>query len=179
MTWLDWVIVAVIGYHLVRGAWRGFIREIFYFVGAFASLLISISYYQLLGDYLSSALHLSRSVSDFVAFLFLTVMVLLLSILVGYLLGKATQSITMFWANRWGGFILGGIKGCILVSILLVMMLLYPLPKTTIPRLKKSYLAPTFLSVAPKIYEVTIRLVNPSSLFNAQQFLDKYYNLVK
>jgi len=179
MNWLDWVIGAVIVYHLVRGTGRGFIGEIFYFGGVFVSLLITINNYQSLGEYLSDSIHLSRSVTDFLAFLFLTVLVILLSVLVGYMWGKITRPITMVWANRLGGFLLGSIKGCIMVSIFLVMMMLFPLPGKTIPHVKRSHLAPTFLMVAPKIYEVTIKRLNPASLFDAQRFLEKYYHLVK
>jgi membrane protein required for colicin V production len=154
MDLLDVVMIAIVGFCLIRGIFRGLIKEISSLVGVLAGYYAAYTYYgypaKLLSKWLSDAGYIDL-LSFFIIFCLVFLTISILGVIIKYLLSISFLG----WVDRICGAGLGLIKGVLITAILLVALTAF-LPKGT-PVVKKSFLAPhvalvseTMAKVVPK-----------------------------
>ncbi|MFQ5486409.1 MAG: CvpA family protein [Desulfobacterales bacterium] len=151
MNLFDIAIIIIIGFCLIRGFFRGFIKELFSVIGLFVGFYAAYTYY------LQIAKLFSRWITDTSYLHILSFMVIFCSIffivsIVGVIIKYILNISFLKWADWIFGAGFGAVKGILFVSILLVMLITF-LPKGT-PIIKKSRLSPHFLSVSAKMASV-------------------------
>jgi len=151
MNLLDIVIIVILGYCLIRGIFRGLIKELSSIVGVLAAFYAAYSYYPLV------AYLLSRWIADtgylnilsfFILFCLIFVAVSMLGVVIKYLLDIAFLG----WVDRICGGAFGTTKGILIVSVI-VMALTAFLQKGT-PLLRQSMLAPHVLLISENMAKV-------------------------
>jgi len=151
MNLLDIVIIGIMGYCLIRGIFRGLIKELSSIVGVLAAFYAAYSYYPLI------AYLLRRWITDtgylnilsfFILFCLIFIAVSMLGVVIKYLLNIAFLG----WVDRICGGAFGTIKGILLVSML-VMTLTTFLERGT-PLLKRSLLAPHVMLISENMAKV-------------------------
>ena len=154
MTALDIVIIIIVGFCLIRGIFRGLIKEISSIVGVLAGYYAAYTYYgypaKLLSKWMSDAGYINL-LSFFIIFCLVFLTISILGVIIKYLLSISHLG----WTDRICGAVFGLAKGILIAAILLVALTAF-LPKGT-PIVKKSFLAPhvslvseTMAKVVPK-----------------------------
>lgn len=128
MNWLDYVFIGIIVVSAAISLMRGFIREalsIVVWVGAF---WISMHFARQLASYLDGYLH-SPTLRLGVAFAGLFIAVLVLGGLVSYLAGTLVGRTGLGGTDRLLGMIFGGLRGALIVGLLVLMAGLTSIPR--------------------------------------------------
>ena len=147
----DILVVVIVGYGLVRGLFRGLVKEVASIIGVIGGFYLAYSYYSLIGTHLG-LLTSNESYQMIIGFLIIFCGVLIivagLAMIIKYLLKIAYLG----WVDRIGGLVFGAIKGVLIVSILFLMLTAF-LPKDA-GLMKNSILAPHISMVSEKLAKV-------------------------
>ena len=165
----DILIIVILGYSLIRGLFRGLVKEVSSVIGVFGGFYAAYTYYQLLADLLSRLIH-DESYLNILSFMiiFCTVLIVVsvLGVIVKYLLNIAFLG----WVDRIGGVIFGLAKGILIVSVIFISLTAF-LPKGS-AFIKDSVLAPHVSWVSEKMAKVVSQEMK-------QDFTDKLGELKK
>jgi membrane protein required for colicin V production len=139
MNILDILIAVIVGFCLIRGIFRGIIKELTSIVGVFVGFFVAFSYYPIVAHLLSRFI-VNKSFLNIVSF-FLAFTVLYIAVgLVGLILKRVFKAVTLGWADRVLGGTFGLVKAILIVSVLLVPLTTF-LPQKS-PVMRDSLLAP-------------------------------------
>lgn len=139
----DWIILLVLLVSVVQAASSGFFQEIFGLAGlVFGYLIAAWQYRNLAGHF--AAYITSRWLGEIVAFLAIFLSVMVLAGVLGKIVRWAVKEAGLTVIDRFLGGILGLLRGCLLVSIILLGMTAFT---PTSRWLQNSSLAPYFLVV--------------------------------
>jgi membrane protein required for colicin V production len=147
----DIIIIVILGYSLVRGLFRGLVKEISSIIGVFGGFYAGYTYYKTLGKLLSSIVHEAaylNILSFLIIFCGVLIVVSVLGVIIKYLLNIAFLG----WVDRIGGVVFGLAKGVLIVSVLFISLTAF-LPKGSV-FIKKSVLAPHVSWVSEKMANV-------------------------
>ena len=114
----DILIVVILGYSLVRGLFRGLVKEISSIIGVFGGFYAAYTYYTVLARYLSGLIHDAaylNILSFLIIFCCVLIVVSILGVIIKYLLNIAFLG----WVDRIGGFVFGITKAVLIVCVLL------------------------------------------------------------
>lgn len=154
MNALDMLIIVIIAFCLIRGVFRGLIKELSSIVGVFAGFYAAYSYYgyiaRLLSRWISNSAYLNIF-SFLIAFCLIFILVGIIGVVIKYLM-----NITFLgWMDRICGAGFGITKGLLIVSVILIPLTAF-LPENAAV-MKKSLLAPhvamaseTLVKIVPK-----------------------------
>jgi membrane protein required for colicin V production len=147
----DIVIIVILGYSLVRGLFRGLVKEVSSIIGVFGGFYAAYTYYGLLGKFLSRLIQdvaYLNILSFMIIFCGVLIIVSVLGVIIKYLLNIAFLG----WVDRIGGVIFGITKGVLIVSVLFISLTAF-LPKGS-AFIKHSVLAPHVAWVSEKMAKV-------------------------
>jgi membrane protein required for colicin V production len=161
MNALDWLIVLVMAYSIVRATIRGFFQEAFSLAGLILGFLCACWFYRGLAPSLRGLIP-SPAGAQLLAFLLLLLGILVLSGLLGRLLRNTASLMGFGLADRLLGAVLGFCRGAILCFALLLALAAF---RPAAPWMKNSRFAPYSLRAShalsflmPK--ELSQRLLN-------------------
>jgi membrane protein required for colicin V production len=169
MNSLDIVIVCILGYSLIRGVFRGFIKELSSIVGVLAGIYLASAYYPLTSHLLSGWIT-NVSYRDIAGFLIIFCGVLLIVGIVGVIIRYLLKIASAGWLDRLLGTLFAVVKGVLIVSVILVILTSF-LPKNAAV-IKNSVLAPHVISISEKIIQMV-----PESM--KKDFYSKFAELKK
>jgi membrane protein required for colicin V production len=140
MNILDIVILVILGFCLVRGIFRGIIKELTSIVGVFVGFFVAYNFYPLVARLISRLFTMNQAYLNIVSF-FLAFTILFLAVgLVGVILKHVFKVVALGWADRLLGATFGLVKAVLIVSVLLVPLTAFLPQKSSI--IKDSLLAP-------------------------------------
>ncbi len=151
MALVDWLIFVVLLVSVLSAAKNGFFVEVFSLAGVVAGLLIASWNYQRLLPWVARWIH-SYPAAEALSFLLIALGVMILAGILGRVIRWSVHSIGLGWADRFVGAIFGFIKGCVLVTLAILVVAAF-LPQAT--WFQQSRLAPYFLSAAHQASVVT------------------------
>jgi membrane protein required for colicin V production len=154
MNVLDILIGVIVGFCLIRGIFRGIVKEITSIIGVFVGFYAAYTYYPVVANWLSRLIT-NKSYLNICSF-FITFTILFLVVgFVGVVLKYLLKAVALGWADRILGATFGFVKAVLIVSVLLVALTTFLPPKT--PVIKDSLLAPhvstisqSMVAIAPK-----------------------------
>ena len=141
-------MACIIGFYLIRGLFRGFIKEFFSIIGVFIGFFLAFTYYDTLEKYLSGWIthpNYLPLLSFFTIFLSVYILISLLGVVIKYLL----RITILGWVDRLFGVVFGASKGALIGSILLLVLITF-LPNGS-PFLSGSRLSPYLLPAVEKM----------------------------
>jgi membrane protein required for colicin V production len=151
MNLLDLIIAAIILFCLVRGIFRGMVKEVSSIVGVLGGFYAGYTYYPQVSNYLkgwiSNPIYLN-TVSFLLIFFIVLIIIATLGVIIKYLLNITSLG----WSDRVGGALLGSLKGVLIVSSLLVVFTAF-LPKGS-AFIKESILAPYSTVLSEKMASI-------------------------
>jgi len=139
MNSFDIVVAVILGFCLIRGIFRGLVKEMASIIGVLAGFYAAYTYYPemagLLSRWIDNASYLNIT-SFMVLFCFILIIISILGVVLKYLMSIAHLG----WVDRVSGACFGILKGVLIVSVLLVTLTAF-LPKGS-PLVRDSLLAP-------------------------------------
>ena len=145
------VIVVITAFCLIRGVFRGLIKEISSIVGVFAGFYAAYTYYGIaakpLSRWISNTAYLNI-LSFLIIFCALFILISVVGVIIKYVLNIAFLG----WVDRICGAGFGIIKGLLIVSVILIPLTSF-LPKNA-PVIKHSLLSPYVMLVSEKMVKV-------------------------
>ena len=148
MNMFDVVILVIVSFCLIRGLFRGFIREASSIVGVIAGFYGASTYYPLVESSFSRWID-NPGFRKILAFFLLFCAILVVINLVAALIRYFLNIVFLGWVDRLCGLVFGGAKGVIIVAVLLIAI------TTLLPRnttfISESLLAPQVAIVSQAI----------------------------
>jgi membrane protein required for colicin V production len=163
MNFLDYILVAILAYCLIRGVFRGLVNELSSIVGVLGGFYFAYSYYPQLAAILSSWIT-NGSYANIVAFLILFVGVYLVISITGAVIKYLISIVFLGWTDRVGGALFGAAKGGLIVIVVVTMLVAF-LPKNA-EVLRDSLLVRHTMSISAMLVQVTA--VDMKTLFESQ-----------
>jgi len=137
----DWIILAFLVFSVATAAWEGFFHEAFGLAGLVVGYLVAAWQYRRLADWLDPILK-QPWLAEVGSFLVIFFGVLIAAFLAGRLARWLMKEAGLTAMDRTLGGLLGLVKGCLVVAIVLVAMAAFT---PTSKLLQRSELAPYFL----------------------------------
>jgi len=123
---LDWVLLAIVGYFIIRGLFRGFVLELFdllaLLAGYFAARLLS----PVLGQVLANNTPINRWFSGVLAAIVLFIVAAALVRLAASMLRNAMHAINLAGFDRLLGAVFGFLKAFLIILVLFLLLSLTP-----------------------------------------------------
>jgi membrane protein required for colicin V production len=148
---LDIITALIVGFCLIRGIFRGIIKELTSILGVFIGFYGAYIYYPILARWLSDLIA-NRSYSHIISFFLIFVTVLLAVGFVGMILRHLLKAAALGWADRILGGTFAMVKAVLIVSVLLIALTTF-LPENA-PVIKNSLLAPRVSAISEKLVAV-------------------------
>ncbi|MGD9384288.1 MAG: CvpA family protein [Desulfobacterales bacterium] len=151
MNFFDIIVIVILGYCLIRGAFRGLVKELSSIIGVFGGFFGAYTYYPVLAKPLSkwiANVGYLNLLSFLIIFCGVFIIISILGIIINYLL----KIVFLSWLDRVSGAMFGAMKGILIVSVLLIALTAF-LPKGT-PVIKDSLLSPYVTLVSEKMAKV-------------------------
>lgn len=151
MNAFDIFIVIIMLYCVIRGIFRGLIKELSAIIGVLGGFYAAYTYYTYISMFLSRWIS-NTAYQNILGFLILFfgvfIIVSILGVIIKYLLNIAFLG----WVDRICGAGFGAIKGTLIVSVILIALTTF-LPKGA-PVIKNSLLAPHIMMISQGMVKV-------------------------
>jgi membrane protein required for colicin V production len=123
---VDWILLALLGVSILLGMWRGLVREVISLAGWVAGFWVAQAWAPQAGDWLplQGASEVLRYLAGFISVFLL---VLVLSVLLGWVVSKLVSAVGLGLLDRLLGGVFGGLRGVVLLLTLAVVISLTPL----------------------------------------------------
>lgn len=141
MTPVDWMIVVIFALSVLTAFINGFFVEVCSLGGLVLGVELGATEYPALTPWLARWID-STAARDATAFLLIAILVMVAAGLLGRIFRLIFRRIGLGWLDRLAGAAFGVLKGCILVTIVLMALLAF-FPGR--PWLRDSQLAPSFV----------------------------------
>ncbi len=136
---LDIIIIIIVGYGLIRGIFRGMIKEASSIIGVLAGFYAAYTYYPAVSEALMPWIT-NVPFLNIISFMILFCGVFMVIAMVGVVIKYFMNVASLGWIDRILGASLGFVKGILIVSVILVALTAF-LPKEA-KLVKASLLAP-------------------------------------
>ncbi len=124
---LDIVIAIITSFCLIRGLFRGFVKELSSIIGVMGGYYAAYTYYPELSAYLSGLIS-GKAYHNIISFLILFCGIYLIISILGVLIKYILKIAYLGWVDRVCGALFGSVKGLLIVSVILIGLATF-LPK--------------------------------------------------
>jgi membrane protein required for colicin V production len=169
MNSFDFLVVIILGFCLVRGIFRGLVKELSSIIGVMTGYYAAFSYYPRVAKFLSQwvpVLAYNRLIGFLVIFIGIFLIISILGVIIKYLMSIAFLG----WTDRISGGIFGLVKGLLIGSVLFIVFTTF-LPKNT------SFVKDSV--VAPYLSHVSTQIAKIGNKDMKQEFAEKIEDLKK
>ena len=147
----DIFIIIVVCYSLIRGLFRGLVKEVSSIIGVLGGFYAAYSYYPMVAKLLSGLI-INPSYLNILSFLIIFCSVLIVITILGVVIKYLMNVAFLGWVDRACGLGFGLIKGLLIVTVLFIILTTF-LPKGA-PLIKESVLAPHVIWISEKMVNV-------------------------
>jgi membrane protein required for colicin V production len=148
MNAFDIIVVVILAYSVIRGLFRGLVKEAASIIGVLGGFFAAYSHYDVLARYLSGVIS-NPSYRNILAFLIIFCLVVILVSLLAIIIQYLLKVVFLGWLDRLGGVAFGMVKGVLIAAVLFLVLTAF-LPKGT-PLIKNSLCAPYLSMVSEKL----------------------------
>jgi membrane protein required for colicin V production len=121
MNGFDLVVLVIVLFCMIRGLFRGLIREVSGIVAVIAGFYGAFTYYWILSDHLAVLIQ-SPATRHLVSFCVLFAGIMIVVGLLAALIRKLLHLVFLGWVDRTFGLFFGTAKGALIVSVLFVIL---------------------------------------------------------
>ncbi len=151
MNFLDIAIVIILSYCLIRGIFRGFVKELSSIIGVLGGFYAAYTYYPLVARLFSRWIS-NISYLNILSFLIIFCLVVIIISLLGVLIKHILRVAFLGWFDRICGAGFGIIKGILIAAVILISLTAF-LPKGA-PVIKNSLLSPHVTMISEKMAKI-------------------------
>jgi membrane protein required for colicin V production len=148
----DMVIVVILGYCIIRGIFRGLIKEVFSAIGVLAGCYVAYFYHEtvslILSEWITAPAYL-----HIISFILLFCGVFLIITVIGLLIRFIVKIALLGVIDRIFGAVFGGLKAILIISLVYVLLITF-LPQGGVSAVSGSKMAPQINAIAKGIVRV-------------------------
>ena len=133
MNLLDCLLLSILGFCLVRGIFRGLVKELSSIVGVLGGFYAAYTYHPQLARPLSHWIA-NTGYLHILSFLILFVVIYLLVSFAGAFIKHLMQIVLLGWVDRIGGGVFGATKGFLISTVVILMLTAFLPPNVAILR---------------------------------------------
>ncbi|MCH7678664.1 CvpA family protein [candidate division KSB1 bacterium] len=176
MNYIDYIIITFVAFFAVRGLFKGFLNEVFGFLGLILALIFATKYMSNMAGVIDRFLNIPPGLTTLLGYLIIFVGTIFAVQLLNHVLQKAVQVSFLNWVDKTGGGLVGFIKGGIIISLLLLLISIIPFSRSMIPGVKDSTLYAPAKNFAPKIFNYIMYVIPNSKSFYGElkETFDKF-----
>jgi membrane protein required for colicin V production len=129
MNTFDIIVIVILAYSLLRGLFRGLLKEAASVAGVLGGFFLAYLFYAPAAGYLAGLVSnpAYRNILAFLAiFCAVVITVNVIAVVIKYLM----RIVFLGWLDRLGGFLFGAVKGVLIVSVIFLVLTAF-LPKGT------------------------------------------------
>jgi len=124
----DTIVLTVVGVVTLLGLWKGLVRQVVGLGGVAAGYVIAMKFYGTLSAKFLTGFRLATGYV--ISFLAIFIACIIAASIIGWIAGKLLGGAGLGILNRIGGGILGGAKGCLIVSVAVMMLIAFLPPNS-------------------------------------------------
>ncbi|GAB6073515.1 CvpA family protein [Nautilia lithotrophica] len=158
MSIFDGIVIAITLILAIKGYFNGIIKELAGLIGIIGGLFLASKFFHQTGVYINNHLFNipNKSAVDLVGFIVVFVGFWVLSVFVGFLLGKILKLSALGALDRILGFVFSGAKFFLLVSIIIAMLWQVAFIREKMQNIgKNSFMLPVLVKIGKKIINIT------------------------
>ncbi len=144
----DVFIILIMGYSIIRGLFRGLVKEVSSIIGVLGGFYAAYSYYPMVAKLLSGVID-EQSYLNILSFLIIFCSILIIISILGVVIKYLLNVAFLGWVDRICGLGFGLIKGVLIVTVIFIILTTF-LSKGA-PIIKKSILAPHVIWISEKM----------------------------
>lgn len=123
MNKLDMIIIGISALATVLGLWKGLVRQIVTLAGVVLGYFVSLRLYEPVAKLLPQKF--DPGTAKAVSFVLIFVICIIMSFILGVIVGKLLKIAGLGWANRLGGGAIGFLKGFIIIAIIVTVLIAF------------------------------------------------------
>ena len=147
----DVFIIIVVCYSIIRGLFRGLVKEVSSIIGVLGGFYAAYSYHPMVAKLISSLVK-DPAYLNILSFLIIFCAILIIISVIGVIIKYLLNVVFLGWIDRLCGVFFGLIKGILIVTVLFIILTTF-LPKGA-PLIKQSVLAPHVTWISEKMVNV-------------------------
>lgn len=160
LNWIDFIVFVIMVRALYVGSKRGLIPELTTLIGLAAAQVVSLQHAGSVVSFLAERVRLP--VPEKWLYLFFVGALFIATYLIFGLIHRGLSKLlrleTATGVNRWGGLLLGFLRGGYLTSLILVVLSRAPSGALEKEIKERSWSAPYLIQAAPKVYEAVLQV---------------------
>jgi len=168
MNWIDVLLLILLVAAIIVGSKKGLIRELVALAVLTATVIITVNYIDVIAIKVYEAVGGSPLVTAIISFIILLAIIYAVFKLLGMLFYKIANLQKLGKKDQLGGALVGALRGWVIISFVVFVVFLMPLPERFYDDFGESFLGPTFARTLPLLYETSAGL-HPGN----DSFMDK------
>jgi membrane protein required for colicin V production len=157
----DIFILGVLVFFLLKGVWRGLLKEICSLLGLVLGGVFAFTFHLPLAQWLQEAFNLPAQLSVWGGFLLIFLLLYLLFAIVGVLLSRFVKVILLGGFNRFAGALFGLVQAGVVLALLTLALTSDIAPDALRGIVHRSQLAPPFANLGTAIFRGGQDLIGP------------------
>ncbi len=171
MNWVDIVLLVMLVAAVIIGSKKGLIRELMALAVLAATVIVSVNYIDKIAVFVYEQIGGSPLVTAIISFIILLALIYAVFKLLAIIFYKVANLQKLGKKDQVGGALVGAVRGWIIISFMIFIVFLFPMPEKFYLDFESSFLGPTFARTVPVLYETT-SVVHP----NSPNFMTKVEN---
>lgn len=172
-TWVDTVILVVLAYGAWHGLLRGFVGLLFQFVALIATLVVTLTFFPRVSDFLEHTVHVPVDwVKPFALLVTFVVAFIIINYIVNLVQKLFNPIVRASAINRILGILMGIAWEAVLIGVVLAILITLPLTSFIRPVLSQSILATPMINGALALDRTIEHYVDPNTLGTLAVILD-------
>lgn len=156
MGWIDLAVIALLAVAVFIGFRKGLVQEIVGIAALVVAFVAAVLFHRPAAQLVRGLVPaVPEQVAPTVGFMAVFLLVFLAITAAGWLLSKIIKATPLDLADKLGGMAVGLLKGAIIISVLLLLLAMIPLPKDVSHRMDRSAAIRSMRKVAPWVYSHT------------------------
>ncbi|MBE0596276.1 MAG: CvpA family protein [Desulfuromonadales bacterium] len=153
MNFFDLAILILLAAFLIKGLWRGLLRELCSLAGLVCGAVLAFRFHPPLAEWLAQTLGLPLRFWTVAVFLLLFLVTVVFFALLGHLLSRFIKLIFLGGLNRVAGGVFGLAQGVVLLALVLFAVARTPLPASMESPWRDSQLSPPFVQLGEAAFQ--------------------------
>ncbi len=156
---VDIAILVILCFFLLKGIFRGLLKEICSLLGLVLGGVFAFTFHLPLGQLLQDSFNLPDQLCIWGSFLVIFLSVVFLFAVIGFVLHRFVKLVFLGGFNRLAGAIFGIIQGVVLLAIIILALNSSVAPDAISGMVKDSQLAPPFITLGESIFHGSRELI--------------------
>ena len=149
---VDIAILVILGFFLIKGIFRGLLKEICSLLGLVLGGVFAFTFHLPLAQLLQDSFDLPAQLCVWGAFLAIFFAIILLFAVIGFVLNRFVKMVFLGGFNRLAGAAFGIVQGVVILAIILMALNSSIAPQAMKRMMNKSQLAPPFVTLGAAIF---------------------------